>query len=830
MAQISDNFVRANGVLGANWAAVVANNVEGGPDTFQGNVLINNNGYGPINAFGGDACAIWAGAGAGAFGNDQIASATFKTVAAFTAVLSITAASQSGSNTTYTYTVSSGSVAAAISGGALYVKISGMADAGNNGTFTATTFGAGTFTVVNASGVTRAGQTGTGNCASDSGAGVMVRGSGTTAATLNGYFFHVGPNSFGGGGRIAYYELWKIVNGVGTILFGANDGGLALILPVPGDILTIVAVGTKISAFYNGVQLAQVTDSSVASGTPGITSWSISGSGEYVWSGVNGWPNQPTAPGNNGTTLNNFTASDINLVDTQLASDALTEGVTSTQLASDTFVYANGDLHTANANWVYGVGTFQVSSNKVFSSAAGINSAFRNDITPNPDQYSEVVALITGNSATQNGGPAIRIASGATTFYGIQYSNVAFNIIKEVAGSLTVLASFGSGTAVTGDVVRLQVVGNALTAFKNGVAVTGLINIVDNSIATGKSGIWGAGNATINGYSSWNGGNVFGVPSQFTIESGSFLSDTTAGAYPAGFLSSTSSVYQNIVSWPADQYSEATVSGASIDVGQQTGPAVRVSTGAQTYYQFYPKTGSLATIAKFVAGTGTVLASVPYTFTQGDVFRLEVLGNLLVGRINGVAQVITLDSSIASGKAGFAGENVVGNPATPSGTIKTWSAGSTTALFGISGNAGTPGATVSWTGAASGSVTADGSGNYNTGEVLISGAYTITPSKTGFTFSPTSSAQTIAGADISGVNFTATQVLTVYSVPDCRVPPAGPNASRTVQGTKIYDVQTSSNPAIPPTDSRVAGAPVDSRVSPNIPQNSRAPGTFGPGE
>ena len=69
-----------------------------------------------------------------------------------------------------------------------------------------------------------------------------------------------------------------------------------------------------------------------------------------------------------------------------------------------------------------------------------------------------------------------------------------------------------------------------------------------------------------------------------------------------------------------------------------------------------------------------------------------------------------------------------------------------------------------------------------------------------------------------------------YSVPDCRVPPAGPNANRTVNATKIYDVQTSSNPAIPPTDSRVApNIPVDSRVSPNIPQNSRTPGVYGPG-
>jgi hypothetical protein len=69
----------------------------------------------------------------------------------------------------------------------------------------------------------------------------------------------------------------------------------------------------------------------------------------------------------------------------------------------------------------------------------------------------------------------------------------------------------------------------------------------------------------------------------------------------------------------------------------------------------------------------------------------------------------------------------------------------------------------------------------------------------------------------------------VYSVPDCRVAPFGPNASRTVQGTTTYDVQTSSNSAVPSKDSRAAGAPVDCRVSPNIPQNSRTPGTYGPG-
>jgi hypothetical protein len=69
----------------------------------------------------------------------------------------------------------------------------------------------------------------------------------------------------------------------------------------------------------------------------------------------------------------------------------------------------------------------------------------------------------------------------------------------------------------------------------------------------------------------------------------------------------------------------------------------------------------------------------------------------------------------------------------------------------------------------------------------------------------------------------------VYSQPDCRNFGHFPNSSRTVQGTSIYDVQTTSNIGGAPVDSRAAGAPVDSRVG-GGPVNSRASGTFGPGE
>jgi hypothetical protein len=242
----------------------------------------------------------------------------------------------------------------------------------------------------------------------------------------------------------------------------------------------------------------------------------------------------------------------------------------------------------------------------------------------------------------------------------------------------------------------------------------------------------------------------------------------------------------------------------------------------------------------------------------------------------------------------------------------------TPTVFNISGNAGVAGATVSWSGLASGSTVADGSGNYTIPN-LANGSYTITPSLATYTFSPTSSSQTVAGANITGVNFIATQQVTAvptfspvagaYSSPqsvtildstpgssifytiDGSIPTTGstpftapivvgstemiraiasapgfvnsgiasatyvitipplnysskdsrsfPNNFRIVQGTLTYDVPSFFslkwwfdilfNRTQPlPEDSR-ASKPVDCRVSPNIPINSRTPGTFGPG-
>jgi hypothetical protein len=73
----------------------------------------------------------------------------------------------------------------------------------------------------------------------------------------------------------------------------------------------------------------------------------------------------------------------------------------------------------------------------------------------------------------------------------------------------------------------------------------------------------------------------------------------------------------------------------------------------------------------------------------------------------------------------------------------------------ISPTTGGGGATVTLSGAASATATANSSGAYTfTG--LANGTYAVTPSNTGYTFSPMSQNKTVNGANVTGINFTAT--------------------------------------------------------------------------
>jgi hypothetical protein len=105
------------------------------------------------------------------------------------------------------------------------------------------------------------------------------------------------------------------------------------------------------------------------------------------------------------------------------------------------------------------------------------------------------------------------------------------------------------------------------------------------------------------------------------------------------------------------------------------------------------------------------------------------------------------------------GDSPVANDTAPVDTapVDTAPVDTAPARYTISGNAGVAGATVA---AGTASTTADGSGNYALTS-LVAGGYTVTPSKSGCTFTPTSQSVTLVAANVAGVDFTATCVYTI---------------------------------------------------------------------
>ena len=107
----------------------------------------------------------------------------------------------------------------------------------------------------------------------------------------------------------------------------------------------------------------------------------------------------------------------------------------------------------------------------------------------------------------------------------------------------------------------------------------------------------------------------------------------------------------------------------------------------------------------------------------------------------------------------------------------------------IAPTAGGGGATVTLSGSSSASIVADANGNYSfTG--LASGSYTVTPSKSGYTFTPANQIVTLNGANQTAVNFTA-QAVASWSITGSISPIAGgANATVSLSGQSIATTVT----------------------------------------
>lgn len=167
---------------------------------------------------------------------------------------------------------------------------------------------------------------------------------------------------------------------------------------------------------------------------------------------------------------------------------------------SDTFLQSSGGvqaINVYNAGWSNAIGGFQVpnATGDVRSTTAGENLARWGTDAPNADHYTEITTA-TGWAATGvYVGTAVRVQSGAATGYYVYGNGSAWELIRMVAGTATIIAS-GSWTATDGQVIRLEVTGVGATvtlvAKKAGTTVTTFNDTTGSRITTaGLGGIAG---------------------------------------------------------------------------------------------------------------------------------------------------------------------------------------------------------------------------------------------------------------------------------------------------------------------------------------------------
>lgn len=115
---------------------------------------------------------------------------------------------------------------------------------------------------------------------------------------------------------------------------------------------------------------------------------------------------------------------------------------------------------------------------------------------------------------------------------------------------------------------------------------------------------------------------------------------------------------------------------------------------------------------------------------------------------------------------------------------------STYSISGTVSGAVLQGVIINLTGAATANTTTNASGNYSFSG-LANGNYTVTPTKTGYTFSQISSAVSVSGANVPGKNFTATaNAAATYSLSGTVSGVVSQNVTITLNGANIGSTVT----------------------------------------
>jgi hypothetical protein len=250
----------------------------------------------------------------------------------------------------------------------------------------------------------------------------------------------------------------------------------------------------------------------------------------------------------------------------------------------------------------------------------------------------------------------------------------------------------------------------------------------------------GAPSATL--VTTQNGSWVFGVGNDY---------DSAILRVPG---SGQSAVHQDLTStgdtyWVQMQNSPTALSGTTVSINDTAPTGDRYNLSIVEVLAATAGGGTASTISGTLSPSPLLSgSSLTLTLPGGGTATTtpDASGNYSFGNLSNGSYTVTPSKAgqtftPASQNVTIAGSNVIG----VNFAMQTWS---------ISGNLGavSSGSTVTLSGSASASTTANASGNYSFGS-LANGSYSVTPSKAGQTFSPASQNVTVAGSNVTGVNF-----------------------------------------------------------------------------
>jgi hypothetical protein len=353
--------------------------------------------------------------------------------------------------------------------------------------------------------------------------GVAVR----CASNGNGYYFYASTSG------PASYNVFKRVGGNIIALSGNVTHSFSV-----GDVLLLTVQGSTVTASQNGVALYSITDTSITSGAAGVSAQNTAGPAMTTWVGgaiLTTAPAFVAGPGVSPNaqmqfrgllplssyiqnTLVPLTGQSIASSQGSLSFGFVGQSIFSSQgvltplisvaltpfaaLATDNLINATTEsITTYSPNWTVALNAFNVTSHGGVGNATLSSIAFWNAATFPPSQYAQ--CTLNGNGSNDSG-VAVRCSAGNGYAFYASTLGSAYIVGKVVGGVGVSLSGTVSQTFSIGDVLLLTVIGNVLTAYKNG---TQLYQTTDTSLTTGAAGVSAQGTAGPP-ITSWIGGAI----------------------------------------------------------------------------------------------------------------------------------------------------------------------------------------------------------------------------------------------------------------------------------------------------------------------------------